>query len=277
MRTLRSIALASLALFACGVAAARAPAQEVDYNRAERFLSWHTSRMISGDEVSPNWLEDGRRFWYRNKLGEGHEFIVVDPSAPSRRRLFDQNRLAAAMSLADDTSYVGTKLPFDDFEFVNELQSIAFDAHKRRFTCDIVQYSCTVGDTLPDDTPYVESPDGRWEAFVVDHDLYVRPTGGGDSVRVTQDGEEFNGYGLSYPRPNQVKNHTPRRPEVVWSPDSRRIAVSRPDERGVKHHHYISMTSQRPVHYSYPYALPGDSIIPFPRIHVITLDVPGSR
>jgi dipeptidyl aminopeptidase/acylaminoacyl peptidase len=276
MHALRSLALACVLATATGLGATAASAQEVDYNKAERFLSWHTSRMISGDQVSPNWLDDGQSFWYRNSLGEGHEFIVVNPTAASRRQLFDHHRLASAMSLADDTSYVGIKLPFDDFEFVEEGRSIEFDARKKRFVCDIVQYDCTVGDTLPDDTPYVESPDERWEAFVVEHDLYIRPAGGGDSVRVTTDGEEFNGYGLTYPRPNQVRNKTPVRPNVRWAPDSRSLAVARQDERDVEHHHYISMTPQRPVHYSYPYALPGDSVIPFPGIHVITLDVPDA-
>jgi dipeptidyl aminopeptidase/acylaminoacyl peptidase len=246
--------------------------QEVDYNRAERFLSWHASRMISGNQVAPTWLEDGRRFWYRNSLGEGHEFIVV--SGPSRRQLFDHHRLAAAMSVADDTSYVGTKLPFNSFEFVEELRSIEFEARKKRFVCDITAYACTVGDTLPSDVPYVESPDERWEAFVLEHNLYLRPKGGGDSIQVTEDGEEFHAYGVSYPRPNQVREESPQRPNVHWSPDSRRLAVARQNERNVEHHHYLSMTPQRPVHYSYPYALPGDSIIPFPGIHIITLDVP---
>lgn len=249
-------------------------AQEVDYNRAERFLGWHTSPMISGDEVAPRWLDDGARFWYRNKLGQGHEFVLVDPAAAARRPLFDHHRMAAAMSMADDTSYVGTHLPFDDFEFVDELRVIEFDARKKRFECDIVRYACTVGDTLPDDRPYVASPDDRWEAFVVEHDLYVRPKGGGDSVQVTTDGEEFHSYGVTARRPNEIRNDTPRRPDVVWSPDSRRLAVARQDERGVEHHHYLSMTPQRPVHYSYPYALPGDSVIPLPGIHVITLEMP---
>ncbi len=247
-----------------------------DYNRAERFLTWHAETLVSGDEVQAEWLEDGSRFWYRNRLGEGHEFVFVDPAAATRRQLFDHHRLAAAMSTADDTSYVGTKLPFDDFDFVDEMEAIEFQARERRFVCDIVRYACTLGDTLPSDTPYVESPDGRWEAFVVEYDLYIRPAGGGDSIRVTTDGEEFHSYGLTYPRPNQVKEGSPRRPSVRWSPDSRRIAVERRDERDVEHHHYLSMTPQRPVHYSAPYALPGDSVIPYPGMHIITLDVPAA-
>jgi len=259
-----------------GLRAQDADLTAADYNRAERFLGWHAETLVSGDEVTPRWLEDGSRFWYRNRLGEGHEFVFVDPSGATRRQLFDHHRLAAAMSVADDTAYVGTKLPFDDFEFVDELQSIEFQARARRFVCDIVRYACTLGDTLASDVPYVESPDGRWEAFTVEHDLYLRPAGGGDSIRLTTDGEEFHAYGLSYPRPNEVKEGEPRPPGVYWAPDSRRLAVERRDERGVEHHHYLSMTPQRPVHYSYPYALPGDSVIPYPGLHVITLDVPAA-
>ena len=273
MSILRWAASVALTLAILGSIPEPAAAQEVDYNRAERFLSWHTTPMVSNDQVNPNWLEDGRRFWYRNSLGEGHEFIFVDPGAGARRQLFDHHRLASAMSMADDTSYVGTKLPFDNFEFGEELRTIEFAARKQQFTCNIVQYSCMVGDTVASDTPYVESPDGLWEAFVVDYDLYVRPTGGGDSIRVTTDGEEYNSYGLGAPRPSQLRNPGPRRPSVSWSPDSRRVAVSRDDEREVEHHHYLSMTPQRPEHFSYPYALPGDSIIPYPGIHIVSLDV----
>ena len=43
-----------------------AVAQEVDYNKAERFLTWNTNLLISGDQVRPNWMLDKNRFWYRN-------------------------------------------------------------------------------------------------------------------------------------------------------------------------------------------------------------------
>ena len=43
-----------------------------DYNRAERFLSWQAETLVSGDQVRPEWMEDGQSFWYRNRLGEGH-------------------------------------------------------------------------------------------------------------------------------------------------------------------------------------------------------------
>ena len=260
------------------------PQQAVDYHRAELLLRWHTSSLVAGGAVSPNWILDTDRFWYRNNNGAGHEFTFVDPAANAKRPLFDHYRLAAALSMAADTSYVPEKLPFETFEFVERDESrIEFTAAKKRFECDIRQYQCEVGDTLPDARPFVESPDERWEAFVMDHNVYIRSAaaraGNGeaedapavDTIQLTTDGEEFNGYGLNYPRPNQVKNKTPRRPGVHWSPDSKKLLVQRTDQRDVEHHHYVSYTPQRTVHYSQPYALPGDSIVPLPAFHVLDL------
>ncbi len=262
-------------LMTMAMVAAPAAAQEVDYSRAERFLTWHTTGLIAGDQVNANWFETGDRdrFWYRNKTGSGYEFMLVVPAQGARRPLFDHYRLAAAMSLANDTSYVGEKLPFASFEFVDGESMIEFRVGRKRFECSIVGYSCTVGDTTASTVPYVESPDGRWEAFAHEYNLYVRPKGGGDSTQLTTDGEKYYAYGYNEPGAQQQRQGPrPRRPQVVWSPDSRSMAVGRRDEREVEHMHYISYTPQRPRHFSQPYALPGDSIIPLPTVHILRLD-----
>ena len=51
--------------------AASASAQTPDYRRAEQFLGWNTNLMVAGDVVAPVWLDDGNRFWYRNKIKAG--------------------------------------------------------------------------------------------------------------------------------------------------------------------------------------------------------------
>ncbi|MYB99151.1 MAG: prolyl oligopeptidase family serine peptidase [Gemmatimonadetes bacterium] len=254
-------------------------AQTVDYSRAERFLTWNTQPLIAGASVSPNWMETGDtdRFWYRNNTGSGYEFILVDPAAASREQLFDHYRLASAMSLANDTSYVPEKLPFSTFRFGDTESEIEFTAGGRRFLCDIAEYACTVADTLPSQVPFVESPDGRWEAFAHEYNLYVRPAEGGDSIQLTTDGEKYYAYGYNEPSPNQQRRGGgARRATLSWSPDSRYIAVSRRDERDVEHMHYISYTPQRPRHFSQPYALPGDSLIPLPTVHILALEETGA-
>ncbi len=263
------------ALMVLGTTAAVASeAQEItaaDYNRASQLLSWHTNNLVQGGAVQPNWIPGGDRFWYRTRVQEGHEYIVVDPARASRGPLFDRHRLASALSLAADTAFVGTKLPFQSFEFLGSETRIAVDAVKRRFECDLTAYACTAVDTLPDARAFAVSPDSTMEVFMQGHDLYLRPFQGGDTIRLTNDGEEYFAYGGGAPSPGQVKRGTPQRPQVSWAPNSRRLAVMRPDERGVDLMHYISSTPSRPKHYARPYALPGDSIIPQPIFHILDL------
>ena len=247
-------------------------AAQVDYSRADRLLPWNTSRLVSGDSVRPQWYPDGNRFWYRNKTATGAEYVVVDPVRATRSLLFDNARLASAMSVARDTAYDPSRLPFASFKFGNDGQNdreIEFTASRKKFVCDIAGYRCAVSDTLPSEVPFVLSPDKKWEAFIAKHNVWVRPRGGKDSTQLTTDGVEYWGYGLTMPRPGELVRPQPRRPTIRWSPDSKKLAVWRQDERRVEHMHYISMTSQRPKHYSQPYALPGDSIIPVPTLHLI--------
>lgn len=251
-------------------------AQQVDYSRAEQLLNWNTDRLVSGDQVTPRWLKDGNRFWYRNKTSVGAEFVLVDPALNTRRLLFDHTKLAMAMSTASDTAFDGNKLPFQTFDFGkdgDDENEIAFNANKKRFVCNITSYRCSVGDTLPSDVPYVRSPDKTREAFIYKNNVWVRNAATKrDSVQLTTDGEDYNAYGITMPRPSQLQRPQPVRPQLRWSPDSKKIAAMRQDERGVEHMHYISYTPQRPKHYSQPYALPGDSVVPYPHIHIIDVD-----
>ncbi len=242
------------------------------YTRAERLLAWHTDNLIAGDQVTPSWMRGGNRFWYRNKTGDGAEFVLVDPVRNTRGLLFDHDRLASAMSLAADTSFVGAKLPFRTFEFSEDEASIRFNANKRGFTCDLRAYTCALGDTLTSRVPFVRSPDSRWEAFIHEYNLWIRPVQGGDSVRLTNDGQELFAYGITAPRPSQIIAGTPVRPVLQWSPDSRRIAVQRMDERNVEQLALYSSTHTRPKLYTYPYPLPGDTIIPTFDIHVVDVE-----
>jgi dipeptidyl-peptidase-4 len=268
MRAIRLVVLTFVVLLAPALSA------QVTYTRAERLLTWNTSSLITGDEVAANWLLDGNRFWYRNKTATGADFVLVDPAANTRTMLFDNTKLAAALSMANDTSYDPTKLPFRSFRFADDGKNekeIEFSAGRKRFTCNITSYACTTRDTAANETPFVLSPDKKTEAFVYRYNVYVRPKGGGDSTQLTTDGVRFWSYGLVDPRPSQLQQARPpaQRPQIRWSPDSRKLLVSRTDERGVATMPYISYTSQRPRMFTQPYALPGDSIVPVPGVHII--------
>lgn len=257
-------------------------AQDVSYSRAERLLSWNTDRLTSSDQVDPQWLKDGNRFWYRNKTSTGPEFVLVDPVAGTRGLLFDNARMARAMTLASDTAFDGNKLPFQTFKFTKDGDNegeIEFNAARKRFVCDIAAYTCTAGDTLPSSVPFVKSPDRKLEAFVSRNNLWVRNAETKkDSVQLTTDGVDYYSYGLTMPRPSQLQrpHPLPQRPQLRWSPDSKKIAVMRADERNVLQMPYISYTPQRPKAYSQPYALPGDTVVPYPYIHIVDVASKGN-
>jgi len=243
---MRANRLVLTSLIAVALSALTASAQ-VTYTRAERLLTWNTTSLITGDEVTANWLLDGNRFWYRNKTANGADYVLVDPAANTRALLFDNNKLAAALSVANDTSYDPTKLPFRTFRFADDGKNekeIEFSAGRKRFTCDIAGYKCATRDTAPSETPFVLSPDKKTEAFVYRYNVYVRPKGGGDSTQLTTDGVRYWSYGLVDPRPSQLQQTRPpaQRPQIRWSPDSKKILVSRNDERGVLTMPYISYT-----------------------------------
>ena len=298
MRTLLTASLLGLGVLASasaasaqGTAQVPAPAPAgVDYARAEQLLPWNTSLRITGDEVNPTWYPDSNRFWYRNRTKNGVEFVLVDPARNTRGAVFDNARLARAMTIAGDTAIDPAKLPFATFKFADDGKNtrvIEFTAVKKRWSCDIGGYACATRDTTTSEVPFVSSPDLKWEAFSHRNNVWIRPraacqaivkkgeprAAGCDSTQLTTDGEEDFSYGLTSIRPQQALKPAPRRPGIKWSPDSRRLAVSRTDERKVGRMPYISYTSQRPRFFTQPYALPGDSIVPLPQMYII--DVPA--
>jgi dipeptidyl aminopeptidase/acylaminoacyl peptidase len=88
------------------------------------------------------------------------------------------------------------------------------------------------------------SPDGRWSAFLKDHNLWVRSMEDEREVQLSEDGREDFAYGL-----------------WQWSPDSQRLAAFRIEPGERKEVHRIESSPRdggRAKLHSHPYDLPGD-------------------
>lgn len=266
-------AVISLLLLLClvtGVTSLFGQVTKNDYSRAERLLSWNTRHLVINDKVTPNWV-DSDSFWYRNHTTDGYYYKLVDIPNREVSTVFDHNQLTAQLNnKISDTNYVGSKLPLENIRFEEE-NVITFETNNRHWEFNLRNNSLEeISHTDP--SPHtVPSPDGKWEAFVSEYNLYIRDTETGEEVRLTEDGEQFYSYGLSYPSPSTVIDERTRRADLKWSPDSKYIAIRRVDERDVEHMHYISHIHQRPKHYSQPYPLPGDSVVPKPYVHIIDI------
>ena len=250
------------------------------YARAEAFLPWNALTLTSGTEVAPRWIGPDR-FWFRGRRADGHEFVLVDPARATRGPAFDHERLAAALSVAADTAYLGRKLPFSEFEFVQDGRAIQFQvADSIRWTCDIVAYTCSGPDSAAAFPRHeIRSPDGRWAAFERGENLWVRNLETREELQLSTDGAADWGYavvpeGCCTEITNRRRKFRPP-PVLKWSPDSRRIATHRYDERNVEKLHVLETATGRPKLHSWRYAMPGDSVVPL--LDVYVFDVAAKR
>src|ERR1700730_6341414 len=85
-----------------------------DYARAEKFMTYNTTPLVLHAAVRPTWV--GERFWYRNTIVEGSEFILVDAASGTRAPAFDHAKLAAALSTAAAAKYDAGHLPFTEID-----------------------------------------------------------------------------------------------------------------------------------------------------------------
>jgi dipeptidyl-peptidase 4 len=241
---------------------------EDDYARAEQRLSWNVNDLVYHVPTSIEWL-DGDRFWYRSRIAEGHEFILVDPVAGTRQRAFDHERMAEVLSAAADTTFDAYALPITRLAPTEDGRGLGFELDRRRWECDVIDYVCERPATPIEQVRNgVLSPDGALLAFRRDHDLWVQDLASGEEIRLTTDGEEHYGYAT-----DSEGWRRSARPAVSWSPDSRRIFTHRLDERGVGEMVLWRTTEGRPEPYVYKYAIPGDEVVPM--YEWVIVDVPA--
>ncbi len=252
-----------------------------DYARAERFLPWNAEKCMFGMSVTPNWLENSGRFWYQNNTSDGTEFVIVDPARSTTRPAFDHVRLAAALSTASGTPHVHSRLPLQDVVLLDGAQILRFTVDDVPWTCDLNTYTCT-SDEREAQTPAgaVRSPDGKWDAFARDHNLWLRSTETGEERSLTQDGESGHDYGVPLQSPLYPAGLAAMdAAAVIWSPDSSKLLSVRIDHRDALRFHLVQsvpMDGQiRPKLHSYAYPLPGDEAVPMASVLIFNVD--GTR
>jgi dipeptidyl aminopeptidase/acylaminoacyl peptidase len=237
-----------------------------DYERAESCLPWNVEQFVFRMSVEPSWIAQSDHFWYRVRTREGAQFVLVDPEAGTRAPAFDHVRLAAALSAASGKPYEHTRLPFKRIAFSEDRGKLHFDADERHWECDLATYECVAIErsALPGDDA-LRSPDGRWDAFARDHNLWVRAVESGEERQLTHDGEPYYDY-ASRPEGRTTAvtervtgKRTP--PSAVWSPDGRKLVTHRLDQRQVRELHLLQAVNAdgaRPKLHSYRMPLPGD-------------------
>ncbi len=246
---------------------AEAPSVTVeDYQRAEQMLSWNVSNKVTRQNVSPQWISNSS-FWYQVTTENGSEFVLVDTQAQSRQLAFDHGRLATALSNFSGQPVDEYNLPLRDLSFSEDLNRIHFTYSDSQLECNLGIYNCTeTGSATESVSNSVTSPDGNMAVYIKDYNLWVKNLETGEDIQLTTEGVEYHGFGIN----NQGWNRSDR-PIVKWSPDSKKISTFRLDERGVGKMTLWRTEVGRPVADIWPYALPGDEVVPM--LERVVIDV----
>ena len=237
-----------------------------DYEQAESFLGYNTQKLIDHGNIYPSWLP-GDRFWYRTLTPQGSEFILVDPAKGTRVAAFDQQKLAAALSSTTGKQYSADMLPFQYISFSPDGTSIVFQANGSSWRANLQNYNVTKEETKSNDNNSrqrnrrgsrndVLSPDGTKAAFIKDYNLWIRDVATGKETQLTTDGIKDFGYAT-----DNAGWASSDAPVLRWSPDSRKIATFKQDQRNAGDMYLVSTNVGHPQLNAWKYPLPGDKDI----------------
>jgi len=268
----------AFAFTASAAAQQSSPLSDNDYAHAESFLTYNTEPLVDHGAVRPEWLP-GDKFWYRILTAQGSEFILVDPAKGKRSAAFDQVKLAASLSAVAGKSYEASRLPFQNFTFSPDGKSIIFRADGKQWSCDLSHYVCK-----PDTSTVIRevrrpgrrqgeneivSPDGKQAAYLKEYNLWVRDLKTNQQMQLTTDGIKDFGYATD----NAGWKHGDG-PILLWSPDSKKIATFKQDQRNVSDMYLVTTNVGKPTLKSWKYPFPGDKVIPTIQRVIINVDTP---
>ena len=191
----------------------------------------------------PIWAKPDH-FWFRRSMHGGNVWLNVNALHGVKEPLFDHQRLAIELNVRTGVEYAPLMLPFADpaMQFVVKYDgsnayiqqgamAIEFILGSNLWRCDLqikwdwnrvppTDYECLSRRPAPP-TPLVTptapaktSPDGKWQAFVHNHNLALRPaTGSGSEMTMlTTDGTADNAYQAG---------------SILWLPDSQGFTAYR--------------------------------------------------
>jgi dipeptidyl aminopeptidase/acylaminoacyl peptidase len=247
---------------------------EKEYQRAESFLGYSTQKYIDRNFTTPNWMP-GDRFWYRTLTPQGSEFVLIDPVKKTKTPAFDAQKLAAALSSATGKTVNAYSLPFQSFTYSDDNKFISFLANGEFWNANLQNYTLEKGDASNNAghsgkrSLEVTSPDGTKAAFIRDWNLWISDTKTGKETQLTKDG--INDFGYATDNAGWIHSDTP---VLKWSPDSKKIATFKQDQRQVGEMYLTTTNVGHPKLEQWKYPLPGDEHIPMITRVIIEVDDP---
>ncbi|MDA7716054.1 prolyl oligopeptidase family serine peptidase [Flavobacteriaceae bacterium] len=97
-----------------------------DYDLAAKFSPKKIAKLVHSTSVNPHWLKAGDKFWYQYKTTEGSSYYLVDPNKKVKKKLFDNDKMAAWLTEFTKDPYDAKHLPKFSFKFIDNETAIQF-------------------------------------------------------------------------------------------------------------------------------------------------------
>ena len=232
-----------------------------DYNRAYALREKYNAKHVLYAGVVPHWVDQTSAFWYVRQTEKGKEYVKVDAASKKRTALFDQQRMASALTEKAGREINAYNLPLQNCRLNISLDTLRFQLDGKFWAYSIKNNRLLDEGAIPsrgkerhwmevDDEKEgspVTSPDGKWTAFIKNDNVYVREVATGKEKQLSQDGTLSNYYS-SY---------------IQWSPDSKSVVSCRirPVEKRYVYYVESSPADQaQPKLHKQEYAKPGDEL-----------------
>lgn len=232
-----------------------------DYNRAYALREKYNAKHVLYAGVVPHWVDQTSAFWYVRQTEKGKEYVKVDVASKKRTALFDQQKMASALTEKAGREINAYNLPLQNCRLNISLDTLRFQLDGKFWAYSIKNNRLLDEGAIPsrgkerhwmevDDEKEgspVTSPDGKWTAFIKNDNVYVREVATGKEKQLSQDGTLSNYYS-SY---------------IQWSPDSKSVVSCRirPVEKRYVYYVESSPADQaQPKLHKQEYAKPGDEL-----------------
>lgn len=232
-----------------------------DYNRAYTLREKYNAKHVLYAGVVPHWVDQTSAFWYVRQTEKGKEYVKVDAASKKRTALFDQQKMASALTEKAGREINAYNLPLQNCRLNISLDTLRFQLDGKFWAYSIKNNRLLDEGAIPsrgkerhwmevDDEKEgspVTSPDGKWTAFIKNDNVYVREVATGKEKQLSQDGTLSNYYS-SY---------------IQWSPDSKSVVSCRirPVEKRYVYYVESSPADQaQPKLHKQEYAKPGDEL-----------------
>jgi dipeptidyl aminopeptidase/acylaminoacyl peptidase len=100
---------------------------KANYQLASRFSPKKLQKLVFSTAVEPHWLKYSNRFWYVFENTDIKRWYIVDPAKRVKKLMFDNDKLAAEITLIVKDPFDAQHLPIENLKFTKDESSIQFE------------------------------------------------------------------------------------------------------------------------------------------------------